>query len=129
MDLNSKHLYALRDLAESMGVHAPTSYTKDRLINLILSRKADLENGVVPAQAPASKRGRPRLDNRYLGFKTDERGKIVFYETDRQERNVGNVTPSLKKPIIKKENKREQLKRIRDLLSELCNAIDIVLEN
>ena len=132
MDLTKKPLYALRDLAARMGIHAPTGLVKADLIAQIEECKTQMENGFVPCDY--SNLGRPRLNPCFIDFKQDENGKITFYEIENQypyenTKTQPDSAPVPRQPIIKDENTRQKLLDALDLLQTLSFAINKVLEN
>lgn len=129
MDLNEKPLYALRDLARRLGISRPTEPNKAELIELIEERKKYLEE--YKTTATVSRLGRPLLDNSYIAIKTDENGKITFYDTkEPQPINYAEKEKTvIRRPLaIKDEETRKSLKEIKKLMQKFCLAIDKVLE-
>lgn len=132
MDLTNKPLYALRDLAARLGVRAPTACTKSELLMLIEQRKKDIEENC--ALPNLYTRGRPRLNNCYIGIKKEDDGKLSFYESDNPppaneyyDAKPQNVNITLK-PLIEDKEIRNKLQNVKDLMDSLSLAITTVLE-
>ena len=129
MDLQKKPLYSLRDLASRLGVKAPTACTKTELIAKIEERKTEIEeNKAKPIHFTL---GRPRLNNSYIEVKTEENGKITFYESKPQEKNYDATKEIIKiilPPAIEDEESRKKLKKAKEILDTLSFAITTVLE-
>lgn len=131
MDLYEKPFYAVRDLATRLGIPAPTSYNKDKLIDLIEKRKVEIENNEKTPER--SNLGRPRLNHTYIGIRKDENGKLAFY--DAAQPVTEKVVPDEPKVIIQKrpaaikdEPTRKALMQVKDLVQSLYIALDKVLE-
>ena len=83
MDLSKYSLTSLRDLAHRLEVKSPTSCQKAELLAKIENRKTEIENNI-PA-LNNSRKGRPNKRNVYIAIKTDDNGKLVFYEAPAPE--------------------------------------------
>lgn len=133
MDLNSKPLYALRDLATRLGVRAPTACTKTVLIQKIEERKKQLEDHA--ATSELNNLGRPRLNNCYIEIQEDENGKITFIDSDKPttdgkyyDIDYYEILQAKLPPVIEDENTRKQLEKAKEILDLLSFAIKTCLE-
>ncbi|MBR0188934.1 MAG: hypothetical protein IJQ23_00950, partial [Clostridia bacterium] len=112
MNLHEKPLYALRALATRLGVASPTSHNKDELISLIENRKAEIENNEnIPSK---SNLGRPRLTHCYIAIKTDDCGKLEFYDAEEPQ-----VIIQKRPAAVKDEPTRKALMQVKDLVQSL----------
>ena len=121
MNLHEKPLYALRDLATRLGVPSPTAHNKDKLIALIEYRKSQIEN--IEKAPDKSNMGRPRLNHCYIGIRTDDSGKLEFYDTEEPQ-----VIIQKRPAAVKDEPTRKALMQVKDIVQSLYIALDKVLE-
>lgn len=131
MNLHDKPLYALRDLATRLNIPSPTSHNKDELIALIENRKAEIENN--ENISAKSNLGRPRLNHCYIGIRTDDSGKLEFYDaaqpiTEKVVPDEPRVIIQKRPAAIKDEATRKALLQIKDLVQNFYIALDKVLE-
>lgn len=138
MDLQKQPLYALRDLAARLDIKAPTACTKPELLRKIEERKIEIEEK--RAAPNFNTRGRPRLNNAYIGIRIDENGKLDFFEKNQtplfddisgklKELFKPQIVTAKRPPAIEDEKTRENLEKVKTFLDDLSFAIKTILEN
>ena len=141
MDLSKQSLNSLRDLAHRLGINSPTSCQKADLLAKIEKRKFEIENNI-PA-LNNSRKGRPNKRNVYIAIKTDDNGKLVFYEAPAPETENYSCDKTLnsadngcatgekqkKRELTPQEKlKRKKIRKAKSFLSDIIGTLSDVSE-